>query len=129
MDSVRQNKFARLIQKELGELLQREGSDFYGKAFVTVTTVKTSPDLGHVKVYLSIMGSPKREEIVDALNKETKEVRHRLGKRVKEQIRHIPTLQFFLDDTFDYVEKMEVLFKNIDEPPAYPGGPKTPGKK
>lgn len=129
MDSVRQNKFARLIQKELGELLQREGSDFYGKAFVTITTIKTSPDLGYVKAYLSVMGIPKREDAVEALNKNTKEVRLRLGKRVKEQIRHIPTLQFFLDDTFDYVEKMEELFKHIDEPPAYPGGPKIPGQK
>jgi ribosome-binding factor A len=115
MDTTRQNKFARLIQKELGDLLQREGANYYGKAFVTVTIIRVSPDLGYVKVYLSVMGSPNRDSVVKALNDHTKDVRRSLGSRIKNQIRHIPELQFFLDDSFDEAEKIEKLFQEINK--------------
>jgi ribosome-binding factor A len=113
MDTTRQNKFARLIQKEMGELLQRDGSNYYGKAFVTVTSVKVSPDLSHVKIYLSIMGTTDRDRTVKQLNDNTKDIRHRLGMRIKNQIRHIPDIHFFLDDSFDYAEKIDKLFKDL----------------
>lgn len=118
MDSTRQQKFARLIQKELGDLFLKDGASIYGRAFVTITVVKTSPDLGYVKAYLSIMGTNNREEVISLINKNTAEVRHKLGQRIKHQIRHIPTLQFFLDDSFDEVEKIERIFKKLDIPPA-----------
>ena len=116
MDSTRQNKFARLIQKEISELFQREGSSYYGKAFVTVMVVKCSPDLAYVKVYLSVMGIPDRNVAVTALNSHQREIRMKLGMSIKNQIRHIPELSFFLDDSFDYVEKMEKVFKTIETP-------------
>jgi ribosome-binding factor A len=116
MDTTRQNKFARLIQKEIGELLQREGANYYGNAFVTVTGVKVSPDLGYVKVYLSIMGTADRNKVVQQLNDHTRDVRRRLGMRIKNQIRHIPELTFFLDDSFDYAEKIDKLFREINRP-------------
>jgi ribosome-binding factor A len=118
MDTTRQQKFARLIQKELGDLFLKEGAGFYGKAFVTITTIKTSPDLGVVKVYLSVMGVPERQPVIDVINEKGREVRMRLGQRIKNQIRHIPELHFFLDDSFDEVEKIDKLFKKINTPPT-----------
>src|SRR5437868_4827020 len=115
MDTTRQNKFARLIQKEMGELLQREGANYYGKAFVTVTIVRVSPDLGYVKVYLSIMGQTNREAVVKALNDHNKDIRRSLGNRIRQQIRHIPEIQFYLDDSFDEAEKIEKLFREINQ--------------
>jgi ribosome-binding factor A len=116
MESTRQQKFARLIHKEVGELLQREGANYYGKAFVTVTIVRVSPDLSYVKVYVSVMGTTAREKVVDLLNENIRDVRRRLGMQIKHQIRHIPELHFYLDDSFDYVEKIDKLFKEIERP-------------
>lgn len=116
METTRQQKFARLLQKEVGELLQREGANYYGKAFVTVTIVRTSPDLGYVKVYVSVMGTTDREKVVTLLNENIRDVRRRLGMRIKNQIRHIPELHFYLDDSFDYAEKIDKLFRDINRP-------------
>jgi ribosome-binding factor A len=118
MDSTRQNKFGRLIQKELGELFQREGADFYGRAFVTITVVRMSPDMGVAKVYLSLLAAKdkERDEFLAKIRGQSKEIRKRLGARIKGQVRHIPELYFFIDDSLDYVEKMEKLFKGIKDP-------------
>jgi ribosome-binding factor A len=120
MDSTRQNKFARLIQKEMGTLLQKEGNNYYGNILVSVTTVKVSPDLGYIKCYVSIMGSQNREGVVSILNTNHKDIRRLLGMQIKNQIRHIPEISFYLDDSFDHAAKMEELFKDIDKPGVLP---------
>lgn len=118
MSSTRQNKFAKLIQKEIGDLFQREGADFFGNTFVTVTIVRVSPDLASVKVYLSIFGTKDAGRIINGLNGQNKEIRKRMGIRLRKQVRHIPEFSFYLDDTLDYAEKMESVFKTIAIPPA-----------
>jgi len=120
MDSVRQQKYAKLIQKELGELFQREGRSWYGPHFVTVTGVKITPDLGLARVHLSVFKAPKPLEILKSLKKHKTEVRLELGRRIGKQARIIPELEFFIDDSLDYAEKMDAIFKNLHIPPPEP---------
>lgn len=118
MDSTRQQKFGRLIQKELGELFQREGKSYYGSNFVTLTGVRVTPDLSVARVYISIFKAAKPEEVMNMIRDNSHEIRRELGKRIRNQARIIPSLEFFLDDSLDYVDKMENIFKNINIPPA-----------
>lgn len=118
MDSVRQLKYARLIQKELGELLQREGRNWYGPHFVTVTGVKVTPDLSLARVHVSIFKAPKPKDILKSLEKHKGEIRLHLGRKIGKQARIIPDLDFFIDDSLDYAEKMDAIFKNLHIPPA-----------
>ncbi|MCE2845712.1 MAG: 30S ribosome-binding factor RbfA [Sphingobacteriales bacterium] len=118
MDSVRQQKYAKLIQKELGELFQREGSGWYGPNFVTVTGVRVTPDLGLARVHISVFKAPKPAEILKALRQHKTEVRLQLGRRIGKQARIIPELEFFIDDSLDYAERMDAIFKNLHIPPA-----------
>jgi ribosome-binding factor A len=113
MDSTRQQKYNRLFQKEIGELLQREGRNIYGKAFVTVTNVRVSPDLGIAKIYLSIFGVPDANAVMTMIDKKNKEIRKMFGAQIRHQARIVPELKFFLDDSLNYVDKMENLFKDI----------------
>ena len=117
MDSTRQSKFSRLIQKEMADLFMKEGKHFFGNSFVTVTNVLVSPDLSIARIYLSVFKDKKPQLIIDHLQDQMHEVRGKLGSRIRSQARHIPELKFFLDDTMDYVEKMDSLFKNLDIPP------------
>ena len=117
MDSTRQNKFSRLIQKELAEIFQREGKSYYGNSFVTLTKVKVTPDLGLARIYLSIFKDKNPEGVIENLRKHMHEIRGKLGNKIKHQARIIPSLEFFLDDTLDYVEKMDAVFKSLHIPP------------
>lgn len=109
MDSTRQQKYARLIQKEIGTIFQRKGMDFYGRAFVTVTGAKVSPDLGLAYIYLSVFGSKDAQGVVDQVSSHNKEIRRELGNKIRHQARIIPELRFFLDETLDYAEKINKL--------------------
>lgn len=109
MDSTRQLKYSRLIQKEIGTLFQRNGTSYYGRAFVTVTGAKVSPDLGLAYIYVSIMGSPNPQAVVDEIESHNKEIRRELGHKIRHQARIIPELRFFLDETLDYAERINKL--------------------
>jgi ribosome-binding factor A len=115
MDSLRQQKYGRLIQKEISELFQREGYNFFGKAFVTVTGAQISPDLGIAKIYVSIFGN-QSQSVLNQIEKHNKEIRKQLGARIRHQARIIPELKFFLDDSLDQVEKIEKLLKDSRPP-------------
>jgi ribosome-binding factor A len=117
MDSLRQQKYARLIQKEIGEIFQREGFNYFGKAFVTVTGAQVSPDLGVAKIYVSVLGVKEGETVLGQIEKHTKEIRKLLGSKIRHQARIIPELRFFLDDSLNYVEKIEKLLKDSKQPP------------
>ncbi len=121
MDSTRQLKYNRLFQKELGELFQREGYNYYGKAFVTITNVRVSPDLGIAKVYLSIFGVPDSNAVLASIEKHYKEIRREFGSQIRHQARIVPELKFFIDDSLNYVEKIEKLLKDA-KPPEDKGG-------
>ena len=116
MDSMRQQKYGRLIQKEIGEIFQREGYNFFGKAFVTVTGAQISPDLSVAKIYISVLGTNQSKSVLNQIEKHTKEIRKLLGSQIRHQARIIPELKFFLDDSLDYVEKIEKLLKDTKPP-------------
>lgn len=113
MESKRQQKFAGLLQEELATIFQREGASFLPNTLVTITKVRVSPDLGVAKVYLSFLNS--KNTTLDALtiNSHTNEIRYKLGTKIRHQARVIPTLTFFVDDTNEYVERMDQLFDKI----------------
>lgn len=111
MDSVRQNKISRLIQKELSTLFQLEGKSFAAGAMVSVTSVRVSPDLSYAKIYVSIFPSAALDSTVKSLDDNNKNIRYMLGKRIGKQVRIIPELRFFVDDSLDYIEKIDQLLK------------------
>lgn len=113
MDSTRQQKVSRLIQKDLSNIFLLESRSMYANAMVTVTQVRVSPDLGVAKIYLSIFaaGAVNKKDILDKIKLHTKEIRKNLGIRIGKQVRVIPELDFFLDDSLDYIENIEKLLK------------------
>lgn len=117
MDSVRQQKYGRLIQKELGDLFSREGRNWYGNHFVTVTGVKVSPDLSIARVHVSLFKAPKPAEVIKMLEQHKAEIRNQLGRRIGQQARIIPELHFYIDDTLNYAEKIDDIFRNLIIPP------------
>jgi ribosome-binding factor A len=108
MNNNRLPKIERLIQKDLGEIFLSETRQMHG-ILVSVTKVKLSPDLGVAKAYLSIYPSEKGKEIMDNINRQKKAVRYELGVRIGKQVRRIPELAFFLDDSIDYLENIDHL--------------------
>ncbi len=111
MDSNRQLKVNRLIQKELSEIFLLETKKMQG-VFISVTNVRVSPDLGLAHAYLSIFPSEKSEEMVENINNNVKSVRYELGKRVGRQLRVVPELNFHVDDSLDYIEHIDQLLKD-----------------
>lgn len=111
MDTTRQQKINRLIQKELSDIFLKDARLMRG-VIITVSTVRISPDLGNAKVYLSIFPSEKAKELLKNIKDNTKVVRYDLGQRVGKQLRIIPELSFFLDDSLDYIENIDKLLNS-----------------
>jgi len=111
MESTRQKKVARLIQKELAEYFLRESKRLFDGAFITVTVVRTSPDFAHARVYLSFFKAEKPTEMLAHILAIKKEIRHKLGEAVRNQLRIVPDLDFFIDDSLDYYENIDRLLK------------------
>lgn len=110
MESTRQAKIARLIQKELSEILRLETAKTHG-ILVSVSSVKASPDLSIARAYLSIFPSAKGQEILDNINRNARTIRYELAQRVRFQLRKTPELTFHLDDSLDYIENIDNLLK------------------
>lgn len=124
MESTRQQKISRLIQQDLGDIFLREMKPVLGNSLITVTGVRISPDLSIARVHVSIMpigdipaqgGEPAKsatkQGIIDAILAHASDIRRRLGNREAKQLRIIPQLDYYLDDTLDYVEKIDRLLK------------------
>lgn len=112
--SIRQEKFARQMQRDLGELLQRNPAWTAGE-FITISKVAVSPDLGYIKVFLSLYNAKTKKNVLQALEDFAKEIRMALAKRIKNDVRKIPEINFYEDDTLEYVAKMEQLFDDINK--------------
>jgi ribosome-binding factor A len=109
MESVRQQKIAKLIQKELAEIFRANSKSMFEGAFITVTIVRVSPDLGYAKVYLSIMANQNADVVFEHINLQKTHIRKLLGMQIGKQVRVIPELSFFIDDSYDYAEKINQL--------------------
>jgi ribosome-binding factor A len=108
METKRLNKVERLLQKELSEMFQRQTQSTPG-TLISVSAVRVSADLSVAKAYLSIFPSGKGEDVLNAVRSNTKTIRYNLGQRVRLQLRKIPELSFFIDDSLDYLEKIDSL--------------------
>ncbi|MGN1246624.1 MAG: 30S ribosome-binding factor RbfA [Muribaculaceae bacterium] len=110
METTRQQKIARLLQKELSEIFRMETAKM-GGVLVSVSAVRVSPDLSIARAYLSIFPSERANEIIESINHNTRSVRYELAQRVRYQLRKTPELTFFIDDSLDYIEHIDSLLK------------------
>lgn len=110
MESTRQSKIARLIQKELSEIFLLQAKSMNG-VLVSVTSVRVSPDLSIARAHISVFPSERGEEIVKNLSANMRAIRYELGARLRHQLRIIPELKFFIDDSLDYLERIDELLK------------------
>jgi ribosome-binding factor A len=110
MQETRQNKIARLLQKELADIFQKQTRQMHG-VLISVTSVRISPDLSICTAHLSIFPSERAEELLENIRKNEKSIRYELGTRVRNQLRIIPELRFFIDDSLDYIEHIDELLK------------------
>ncbi|MCI6461721.1 MAG: 30S ribosome-binding factor RbfA [Prevotella sp.] len=108
MQETRQNKIARMLQKELSIIFQQQTRMMRG-VMVTVTRTKISPDLSICTAYLSVFPSEKAKEIMENINANEKTIRYELGTRIRHQMRIVPELRFFLDDSLDYIDRIDQL--------------------
>lgn len=110
MQETRQNRISRLLQKELSLIFQSQTRQMHG-VMVSVTRVKVSPDLSICTAYLSIFPSERGKELLANIQQNTSTIRYDLGQRVRNQLRIIPELRFFIDDSLDYLERIDDLLK------------------
>ena len=112
MESKRQQKVSRLLQKELANIFQREDSLKFKGVFITVTQVRVTTDLGVARVYLSIFPSQGKADVLTAVRERGPEVRGKLGNALRHSLRRIPELEFFIDDSLDYADRIDELLKS-----------------
>ncbi len=107
MDSKRQNKVSKQIQKDLGEIFQRGSVSLFNGAMITVTKVYVTGDLSIAKAYLSLFATKDKSDLLNSIRHNTPEIRHQLGRRIKNQMRKVPELRFYEDDSLDYIDNIE----------------------
>jgi ribosome-binding factor A len=110
METNRQKKINKLLQKDLGEIFQRESAGLFQRALITVTKVNVTTDLSIAKVYLSIFGQD-AQTLIAVIKTHTSEIRRQLGTRIRNQLRQVPQLHFYIDDSLDYIQNIENLLK------------------
>ncbi|MBO7186239.1 MAG: 30S ribosome-binding factor RbfA [Alistipes sp.] len=111
MDSTRQQKIARLIQRDIAEILQKELSEVTRGSLVTVTNVRVSPDLAYAKLYISIFPFDRSQALLEAIEEKSWYVRKLLGARIRNQLKIVPELEWFIDDSLEYIQNIDNLLK------------------
>ena len=114
MESTRQKKVARQIQKDLAQILMTRTSSIAPGTIISVSLVRMSPDLSYAKVYLSVFPLKDKEAFLKAISIQGAEIRNELGKLVRHQLRIVPALSFYIDDSVDYAENIDRLLKGDD---------------
>jgi ribosome-binding factor A len=112
MESTRQKKVSRLVQKELADIFLKRGNEFGHGKLVSITRVRISPDLSFAKVYISIFPATNQEEVLKSLQEHSSKIRFDLGHKVRTQLRIVPDLAFHIDDSLDYIDKIDKLLKS-----------------
>jgi ribosome-binding factor A len=111
-ESTRQKKVARLIQKEVADIFLRKGNEYAPGKMISITKVRMSPDLSFAKIYLSIFPSANVTDILQSVQDHSHKIRFELGHKVRSQLRIVPDIAFFIDDSLDYIEKIDKLLKS-----------------
>jgi ribosome-binding factor A len=120
MESKRQQKFAGVIQEDLASIFQREGINLLPNTLITITKVRVTPDLAIARVFLSFFNNTNPQLALNTIKSHASEIRYKLGARIKDQVRIIPQLEFFVDDTSEYVERMDKIFDKINKEERQP---------
>ncbi len=115
--TTRQQKYARLIQKELSEIFQRDKRGILENAFITLAEVRVSADLSVAKVYISMMLEKDKAGILERINSRKSEIRKALGEKIGKQVRIIPELVFYIDEVEENAQRIEEIIKNLNIPP------------
>jgi ribosome-binding factor A len=115
---IRQEKFAGIIQQHLSDIFLKEGNAF-NNAFITISKVEISADLGYAKVFLSFLNAPNKSEVLELINFNKHEIRKKLAQKTKNQARIVPELNFVIDDSLDYVFHMEKVMQKVKEEDAH----------
>lgn len=111
MGSQRAQKISRLLQKELGDIFQKNRVEWFGGIMITVTEVRVTPDFSLAKVYLSVFQVDDKERFIKELKSYENKVRYELGGRIRNQLRKVPEIIFYLDDSLDQLENIERLLR------------------
>ena len=117
METNRQKKIAGVLQKDLVDVLQSAARNGVKGVIISVTKVQVTSDLSQAKVYLSIFPNNKRDELLEGIKSNAPLIRHELAQRTKNQLRRVPGLAFFMDDSLDYIENIDASLKGKDEDP------------
>ncbi|GAB2988390.1 hypothetical protein GCM10027049_31280 [Mucilaginibacter puniceus] len=120
MESKRQQKFAGVLQQDLAAIFQREGMNYLPNTLLTITKVRVTPDLAIARIFLSFFNAVNPLQALQTVKLHASEIRYKLGSRIKDQVRIIPQLEFFIDDTSEYVERMDKIFDKISKEDRQP---------
>lgn len=118
--NTRQLKVARLIHKEMSQILQQDKKGFLDHNFVTIADVRVTPDLGIARIYVSMMLEKDKKGVLEKLDRHKRELRKALGERVKKQLRIVPDIVFYIDEVEEKAQHLEALINSLDIPPAPP---------
>lgn len=111
METTRQQKIAKQIQKDIADIFAREGAEIVRGTLVTVTTVRVSPDFAYAKIYVSVFPFNRSDAILTALTDKNWFIRRELGRRIRNQLKVVPEIEFFIDDSLEYIENIDNLLK------------------
>ena len=112
MESTRQKKIARLLQKELADIFLKKNNELAHGKLVTVTSVRVSPDFSFAKVFISIFPSTNQQDVLNSIETHSARIRFELGNKIRSQLRIVPEIAFQLDDSLDYIDKIDKLLKS-----------------
>jgi ribosome-binding factor A len=118
--TTRQQKFSRLIQKELSDIFQRDKKGILDNTFITIADVKVSPDLSVARIFISMMLAKDKQKTLDNLNLRKREIRKALGDKIGKQVRVVPELIFVIDEVEENAQRLDDLIKNLNIPPSDP---------
>jgi len=111
-ESTRQKKVAKLIQKEVADIFLHKGREYSHGKMISITKVRVSPDLSLAKIYISIFPSTGNDELLSSIHDHTPRIRFELGNKIRSQLRIVPEISFFIDDSLDYIDKIDRLLKS-----------------
>jgi ribosome-binding factor A len=117
-ESTRQQKYSKLIQKELSDIFLRDKRGILDNAFITIADVRMSPDLSVARIYISMLLVKEKEKVLENITLRKSEIRKALGNRIGKQVRIIPELIFFKDEVEENATRLDELIKNLNIPPA-----------